>query len=141
MIILTCSVMPPGMAVRRSTPKGLSVAWRDGRDLGGHLRVAHGGRTEAAEAAGLRDGGGQLGVGDTPHAGQHDGVLDAEQLGEACSHDALAFLVSSVARPVAGIRRGDRSAGGRVRSGRPTGSGGTGRSAAHGCISSRTFLL
>ena len=28
MMILTCSVMPPGMAVRRSTPKGLSVARR-----------------------------------------------------------------------------------------------------------------
>ena len=28
MIILTWSLMPPGIAVRRSTPKGLSVAWR-----------------------------------------------------------------------------------------------------------------
>ena len=28
MMILTCSVRPPGMAVRRSTPKGLSVARR-----------------------------------------------------------------------------------------------------------------
>ncbi len=28
MMTSTCSVRPPGMAVRRSTPKGLSVAWR-----------------------------------------------------------------------------------------------------------------
>ena len=28
MMICTCSVMLPGMAVSRSTPKGLSVPWR-----------------------------------------------------------------------------------------------------------------
>ena len=94
----TCSVMPPGIAVRRSTPKGLSVAVAHGGDLGRHLLVAHGGRAEAAEAAGVRDGGRQFGIGDTAHSGQHDGVLDAEQLGEAGSHECWPSLLLDPAR-------------------------------------------
>ena len=120
MIISTCSVMPPGMAVSRSTPKGLVGGRPDRRHLGHHRLVAHGRGTEAPEPSGLRDGGDELGVGDAAHAGQHDGVLDPEQLGESCAHRrgpscsrsavvvvllSLPVLVASLSRPTGAPRR------------------------------------
>ena len=120
--------------------EGLVGGRAHGGYLGLHGSAAHGAGTEAAEAARFRDGRHQFGVRDASHSGQHDGVLDAEQLGEASSHGALALLASrSRARRAAGIRRGDRSAGGAGRRGgvrRPPG----GRPAL-GCILTRTFLL
>ena len=62
-------------------------------DAGCDLVVAQG--TEAAEASGGGDRGGEGGVRDAAHAGQHDGVLDPEQIGESGVHGkALPVAVS-----------------------------------------------
>ena len=86
MMSCTCSPIPPGMAVRRSTPKGLSVAPRTAGDLRHHLLVPHGRSAEAPESAGFGDRGGELGVRHAAHASQHHGMLDAEELGESRAH-------------------------------------------------------
>ena len=117
--------------------KGLVRGLAHCGDLGLHDGTAHGAGTEAAEAARLRDGGHQFGVRDTPHAGQHDGVFDPEQLREASSHVPWLSFMSTL-HGVQPYPPPDRSVGGAARREVP---GGTGRRGAHGCILTRTFLL
>jgi hypothetical protein len=64
-----------GSGARRSTAKGLSVR---SRVFGG----AEGGGAHDAEAAGVGDGGDELVEGDAAHAGEENGVLDAEQVAD-----------------------------------------------------------
>jgi hypothetical protein len=52
-------------------------------DLIDHELGRHRGRAEASESAGFGDGGHELVVRDTAHAGEHHGMLDAESLGES----------------------------------------------------------
>ena len=58
-------------------------------DLGhllGQLVGAHRRGAERADAAGLADGGDEAVVGHAAHAGEHDRVLDVEQVGESRAH-------------------------------------------------------
>ena len=66
--------------------EGLVGALAHRRDFGRHRRVTHGARTECAESPGFGDGADQRGVGHPAHAGQHDRVLDAQQLRQARAH-------------------------------------------------------
>jgi hypothetical protein len=62
-------------------PERLVGGAPDGGHFVDHLVVAHGRGTEASEPTGGRDRRHQLGVRHAAHAGQHDGVLYAEQVG------------------------------------------------------------
>ena len=112
----------PGAAVDHDCDLGCDLA-RDGgeqvdaerlgrelADLGhllDHLLVAHRRRAEAAEAAGLRDGGGEAVVRDAAHAGQHHGVFDVEQVGEAGAHARIVPGGGTGPPPRRGDERGD----------------------------------
>ena len=98
MTILTCSAHAARHGREEVDPEGLVGGRAHGGHLRHHLLVAHGGCAEAAEAARRRDGRHQFGVRDAAHAGQHDGVLDAEQLGETSSHRRSLPLCLSVVR-------------------------------------------
>ena len=78
--------MPAGHGGEQVDAERLVGGGADGRHLLHHLLVAHGRRAEAPEATGLGDRGRQRGIRDAAHPGQHDGVLDAEQLGETSAH-------------------------------------------------------
>ena len=69
--------------------EGLGGELPDLGDLFDHLLPAHRGGAHAAEAAGFADGGHEAVVGHAAHAGQHDGVLDLENIGESRSHASL----------------------------------------------------
>ncbi len=71
--------------------EGLGGRGADGGDLPLHLVVIHDGGTEASEPAGFGDGGGHRGVGHAAHAGEHDRVLDAEQVAERGSNHGSAL--------------------------------------------------
>ena len=64
-------------------PEGPRRGLAHGGDLAPHFVVAHCGRTQAAEAAGLRHGGGQAVIGHAAHAGEHHGMLDLQGVGQA----------------------------------------------------------
>jgi hypothetical protein len=51
-----------------------------------HAGGGHGRCAQTSEAAGFGHGGDEAVVGHPAHAGQHDGVLDLEHLGESCAH-------------------------------------------------------
>ena len=99
MTSLTWSVMPPGMAVSRSTPNGLSVAARIAAISATivslpMVEAPRQPKPPAAETAAAR-----AEYGDAAHAGQHDGVLDPEQFGEAGAHGSGPSLVVGSMRP------------------------------------------
>ena len=73
-------VDPEGLGRRAPAP------WPSPRPSPGraHRRCA-----EAPEAAGLGDGGDQAVVRDAAHAGEHDGVLDLEEVGQSCAHGRI----------------------------------------------------
>ena len=54
--------------------------------LGGELVGAHRRGTEGADAPSVADGGDEAVVGDPAHPGEHDGMLDVEQVGETGAH-------------------------------------------------------
>ncbi len=117
--------------------EGLVRGRAHGGDFGLHGGAAHGAGTEAAEAARIGHRGHQFGVRDTSHAGQHDGVLDAEQLCEASSHVPWPSFISipRAVRPAsaAGTVARAVAAAGEVRRRRAVDP--------LGCILTRTFLL
>ena len=105
MMICTCSAMLPGMAVRRSTANGLSVALRTAAISAAMVALPmvpapRQPKPPASETAVTNSR-----IRDAPHAGQHDGMLDTEQLGEASSHGALALLASRSGTACRRIRR------------------------------------
>ena len=57
-------------------------------DLLDHAFRAHRRGSEASETAGFGDGRHEGRVGDSAHAGEHDGVLDSKELGKASLHRA-----------------------------------------------------
>jgi hypothetical protein len=59
--------------------------------LGHHLLGPHRRRAHAPEAARLRHGGDEAVVRDAAHPGQHDGVLDLEEVGESGAHGASPY--------------------------------------------------
>ena len=72
------------------------------------LSLAHGRGPQAAEAAGLADRGHHRVVGHPAHAGQHDRVLDLEDVGESRAHGRHRRpgdpLCPSVSQPAASTR-------------------------------------
>ena len=103
----TFAAMSWGAAVSRSTPKGLSVSAAVAAISVDHLLGAHGRRAEAAEAAGLGDRGDHPVVGDTAHAGEHDGVFDVQHLGQSRAHggDCRCSAATDPVRDRRGYRR------------------------------------
>ncbi len=82
------SSMRSGSAASRSTPNGLSVSGAHAAHLVVELLRRHRRRAERAEAAGVGHRGDDRVVGDAAHSGEHDGVFDAEHLGQSCVHTA-----------------------------------------------------
>ena len=81
-------------------------------DLLHHLLAAHRRRAHAAEAAGLAHGGHEAVVRHAAHPGQHDGVLDLEDIGQSGSHAPLLGPLDRAVKSDAGrIRTGRRRAG------------------------------
>ena len=72
--------------------EGFARGRPDGGDLRHHRFVAHGRRAQAPEAARGRDGRSQRGIGHAAHPGQHDRMLDSEQLRETSTHESPSLL-------------------------------------------------
>ena len=107
-------------------------------DLLDHPLVAHRRGAEAAEAAGLGDRGDEAVVRHASHPGQHHGVFDFEDIGQAGAHGGAWYAARCAARPV--TSPGDERGGGPrlVSSHRATGAArceGQAREAAfHACV-------
>ena len=56
------------------------------------LRRVIGGHVDGAQAPGVGDRGGQLGLGEPLHGALNDGILNAEQVGDARFHGASSWM-------------------------------------------------
>ena len=107
------ATMRSGSAASRSTPNGAAVSSRTCciSELSSSVDIVA--APKRAEAARVGDRGDEAGEGDAAHSGEHDGVFDAEHLGESCAHgrNGAINVATAVADParVVGVIMGSDS--------------------------------
>ncbi len=81
----------PGHGGQQVDAEGLARELAHAANLLDHHRYRHRGSAEAPEPTGFRHRRDEAVIGDASHSGEHDGVLDPEDLGESRTHPASAL--------------------------------------------------